>query len=158
MRPTLRALPPSLLVILCPLLAACGGSGGGSGNPYDAAAQSCVDTINQLRSTLGVAPYAPWTDGEVCANGQAQSDSASGAAHGAFGACQEHAQDECPGWPGPADKMIGPCLMAMWAEGPGTDFTTHGHYINMSSTAYTKVACGFYTLPDGSVWATQNFE
>ena len=24
--------------------------------------------------------------------------------------------------------------------------------------AYTKVACGFYTTPDGSVWAAQDFQ
>jgi hypothetical protein len=46
----------------------------------------------------------------------------------------------------------------MWAEGPGADFQTHGHYINMSSTKYTKVACGFYETPTGSVWAVQDFQ
>jgi hypothetical protein len=45
----------------------------------------------------------------------------------------------------------------MWNEGPGEDFSKHGHYINMSSTKYTKVACGFWTTPKGSVWAVQNF-
>ena len=53
--------------------------------------------------------------------------------------------------------MIPQCLAMMWAEGPGSDFSAHGHYINMSSTQYTKVACGFYTLQDGSVWAVQDF-
>ena len=46
----------------------------------------------------------------------------------------------------------------MWAEGPGADFQAHGHYINMSSTKYSKVACGFYKTPGGSVWAIQNFQ
>ena len=40
----------------------------------------------------------------------------------------------------------------------GSDISTHGHYINMSSTQYTQVACGFYTLSDGQVWATQDFQ
>ena len=47
----------------------------------------------------------------------------------------------------------------MWAEGPGTDFSAHGHYINMSSTDYTQVACGYYTTSDGkTVWAVQDFK
>jgi len=27
----------------------------------------------------------------------------------------------------------------------------------MSSTDYTKVACGIYTTSDGEIWAVQNF-
>jgi len=128
--------------------------GGGDGT----AEQLCVDTINQYRATLGLPAYARWNPEESCADGQAESDSQSGTAHGAFGTCTENAQNECPGWPGPPSTMIPNCLAMMWAEGPGSDFSTHGHYINMSSTSYTKVACGFYTLPDGSVWAVQDFQ
>ena len=122
------------------------------------AEQLCVDTINQYRASLGLPAYARWNAEESCADGQAQSDSQSGTAHGAFGQCGESAQNECPGWPGPPSTMIPQCLAMMWAEGPGTDFTKHGHYINMSSTQYTKVACGFTTLSDGSVWAVQDFQ
>jgi hypothetical protein len=46
--------------------------------------------------------------------------------------------------------MIQPCLQQMWHEGPGPFNQGHGHYDNMSSTQYTMVACGFYTLSDGS--------
>jgi hypothetical protein len=115
------------------------------------AVEDCVDAINAYRATLGLAPYARWTQEESCADGQALSDSKTGKAHGAFTQCGEHAQDECPGWQGPADKMIPKCLAAMWAEGPGG-----GHYENMRGK-YTQVACGFATLPDGSVWAVQDF-
>jgi hypothetical protein len=45
----------------------------------------------------------------------------------------------------------------MWAEGPGTDFSTHGHYINMSNPKYTKVACGYTTATNGKIWAAQDF-
>jgi hypothetical protein len=55
------------------------------------------------------------------------------------------------------EAMITGCLEQMWAEGPGEDFNTHGHYINMSSTSYTKVACGFADGM-GGVWAVQNFQ
>lgn len=124
-------------------------TGTGGGNEY----QDCVDIINMYRATIGAPPYARWTDGEMCVDGQAKADSQSGTPHSAFGQCNEWAQDECPGWPGPPDQMIGDCLAAMWAEGPGG-----GHYDNMSSTMYTKAACGYYTLGDGSVWATQDFQ
>jgi hypothetical protein len=87
----------------------------------------------------------------------AKSDSETGKAHGAFGTCTEGAQDECPGWQSVASiAAAGGCLDKMWAEGPGTDYTAHGHYINMSNPKYTKVACGYYTTLAGKVWAVQN--
>jgi hypothetical protein len=152
----LPPLRPALVVALAALtLVGCGGS---SSNPYEAATNDCVSTINNYRATLGLAPYTRWTDEESCVDGQAEADSQSGVAHSAFGKCGEHAQNECPGWAGPPDTMIPQCLAAMWGEGPGTDFATHGHYINMSSTSYTQVACGFYVTSDMSVWATQDFK
>jgi hypothetical protein len=53
--------------------------------------------------------------------------------------------------------MIGNCLAAMWAEGPGEPYSAHGHYINMANASYTKVACGFAVRSDGRVWAVQDF-
>ena len=123
----------------------------------DTAAQLCVDTINQYRATLNLPPYQRWKADESCTDGQALADSISGVPHSAFGKCGEYAQNECPGWPGPATNMIPNCLAAMWAEGPG-DFAHHGHYVNMSSTSYTMVSCGFATASNGSVWATQDFK
>jgi hypothetical protein len=48
----------------------------------------------------------------------------------------------------------------MFNEGPpptnpctGSCYRQHGHYINMTNTRYTRVACGF----DGN-WAVQNFQ
>jgi hypothetical protein len=167
MRPLSRVLSAAALITL----AACGskepeGSGGAgtgasssssSGSPSSDPAQACVDDINAYRATLGLAPYERWTQQEACASSEAEKDGASGTPHSAFGACGESAQNECPGWPGPPEKMIGGCLDMMWAEGPGSDFSQHGHYINMSSTTYTKVACGFHVESDGSVWAAQDF-
>ncbi len=43
------------------------------------------------------------------------------------------------------------------AFGKCTESSKHGHYINMSSTSYTEVACGFYQTSDGSWWAVQDF-
>jgi Cysteine-rich secretory protein family len=140
-----------------------GGNGsGGSSNGNDAyasARQACVNAINQYRATLKLTPYTRWTSAESCVDGQAKADSISGTPHSAFGHCGEMAQNECPDWPSVSSITSGnpSCLAQMWAEGPGSDFSTHGHYINMSSTSYTMVACGFYTTPGGKVWATQDF-
>jgi hypothetical protein len=134
-----------------------GGSGGSTGDPYATARQQCVDKINEYRATLSLPPYQRWNAKESCADGEAKSDSETGKAHGAFPSCGEWAQNECPGY-GSVNSTVTTCLAQMWAEGPGADFQTHGHYINMSSTKYTKVACGFYETPTGSVWAVQDFQ
>jgi hypothetical protein len=125
--------------------------------PFDPA-QHCVDAINQDRATLRLAPLARWVVAEQCTSSEAQSAAQTGQPHGQFGHCSEMAQNVCPGWAGPADKMIGPCIASEWQEGPGADYAAHGHYLNMSSTRYSRVACGFYTAPNGSVWAVQNFQ
>jgi hypothetical protein len=148
------------------LLAACSSSDDGNGangtnstnatDKYAADRQACVDRINGFRATLNLPSLKRWTAEETCTDGQAKSDSESGKAHGAFGDCMEHAQDECPGW-GSVKDTIQNCLQDMWNEGPGTDFSQHGHFLNMSSTSSTQVSCGFYETPDGKVWAVQNF-
>jgi len=123
----------------------------------DSLAQLCVDTINGYRATLNLAPVGRWTSAEACVDDQCRQDSLSGQAHGAFGQCEERAQNECPGWPGDQAQSLVRCLEMMWAEGPGEDFQAHGHYITMSNPDYTDVACGFYTTPSGDMWAIQNF-
>jgi hypothetical protein len=117
----------------------------------------CVQTINDYRATLGLAPYAAWDAVDSCVDGEAQADSISGTPHSAFGTCAEHAQNECPDWPMAPASLIPKCLQDMWNEGPGTDFEAHGHYINMSSTKYTKASCGFFQTAGGHWWATQDF-
>jgi hypothetical protein len=132
---------------------------GDGGDPLAAARALCLQIINQDRATLMPAS-PPLKEGtvtqEACVDGQAQADYTANVAHTAFGQCQEHAQDECPGWTGtPSDIMTG-CLKQMWAEGPpaaGQD----NHWLNMSNASYTTVACGFYQTPSGSWWATQDF-
>jgi hypothetical protein len=137
-----------------------GMAGAPGADPYSAARQACVDKINGFRATLGLAALTRWTAQESCADGQATSDSMTGKAHGAFGRCTEGAQDECPGWKtiDSIQAPTGSCLDQMWAEGPGSDYATHGHYINMSNPKYTRVACGYYVIPGGKVWAVQDFK
>jgi hypothetical protein len=138
------------------------GSSSGSSDPITAARQQCVKTINDYRATLNPpsAPLAENTAEETCVDGQAQADATSGTPHSAFGNCQEYAQNECPGWPGPPAAIMGymsmSCLDQMWAEGPppqGQD----NHWLNMENPQYTKVACGFYQDSQGTWWATQDF-
>jgi len=127
-----------------------------SGDPFDALRARCVQRTNEYRASVSVAPVARRADREACADGAAQSDGASGSAHGAFGRCQEGAQNECPGWPGPIEQVVDKCLAQMFAEGPGP-FAGHGHYINMTAPGYSGVACGFATAADGKLWIVQNF-
>ncbi len=116
----------------------------------------CVEKINEFRATEGLPPLDRWKSGESCADDEARQDAASGMAHGAFPQCEESAQNECPGWSS-LDDIIDGCLQMMWDEGPGEPYSEHGHYINMSNTAYTEVACGFHTTDSDAVWAIQNF-
>ena len=117
---------------------------------------ACIDRINGFRATLGLAPYERWQEAEACADDEARQDAVSGTAHSAFGQCGEWAQNECPGW-GSYEDVVQNCLQMMWDEGPGSDFNTHGHFINMSSTDYTRAACGFFETQQGQVWAVQDF-
>jgi hypothetical protein len=123
-----------------------------TGNFY----QDCVDRINQFRwECQCLPPLQRWTEAEACTDQQSADDQASGVGHDNFGACGENAQNTCPDW-GSDQQIIGGCLQMMWDEGPGEPFIDHGHYINMSSTSYTKVACGSSTA-SGGVWSNQNF-
>jgi hypothetical protein len=125
-------------------------------------AEDCVRRINQFRCECQhLPPLMRWRDGEACANQMAQYDSEhSDRAHAGFidRICSGgNAQNECPGW-GSIEQTVSGCLQQMWDEGPGDFYgpPPHGHYINMSSTSYTMVACGFYEGPRG-VYAAQNF-
>jgi hypothetical protein len=158
MRVALRAVYVALLMVGCSSDDGSPGGAGGTGgsDPYAAERQACVDRINGFRATLSLPPLAAWTEQGSCTDGEAKSDSETGNAHGAFGACTERAQNECPGW-GSVEQTIQGCLQDMWDEGPGEPYSEHGHFINMSSPDATRVACGFYERPDGKVWAIQNF-
>jgi len=123
--------------------------------------EDCVARINQFRwECQCLPPLDHWTDGETCADEHAEYDSTYGY-HAGFNdnICTPRgsAQNECPDWWSEASIVDG-CLQMMWDEGPGDDFNVHGHYINMSSTNYTKVACGIHVTDTGKVWSVQNFE
>jgi hypothetical protein len=123
----------------------------GPSDPFAAARALCARTINNYRAGVGLAPLAPW-NADTCSDSQARSDGLSRTAHGAFGMCDETAQNECPGWPGTITQALTSCLAAMWEEGPGG-----GHYDNMTTTWRTDVACGFYQTAGGRWWIVQDF-
>ena len=60
----------------------------------------------------------------------------------------------CPASGTPSDA-IGTCLQLMWAQG-FAPVGSRRDYNNMTSTTYTKVACGF-AMVRGRVWTTQDF-
>ena len=128
----------------------------------------CAARVNQFRACVCLPPLPRWTDGEACADQDAQYDSQQNTAHAGFqaGICTSgNAQDECPNWKS-ATQVISQCLQGMFDEGPppttpctGSCYSSHGHYINMTGTGYTSgVACGFHTTPSGTIWAAQNFK
>ena len=129
---------------------------GNSGDALEALRARCVQRTNELRARVSLGALGRRADRETCIDGQAQNDAQRGAAHGAFGRCQEGGQNECPGWPGPLDRVIDQCLEQMFAEGPGT-FAGHGHYLNMIDPKFGSVACGFSTAANGQIWLIQNF-
>ena len=128
-----------------------------SGDPY----VDCVTRINQLRWECQCLPALQrWNEAEGCADQQAEYDSTR-SAHAGFSndICSPRgwAQNECPGWRS-TEHVINGCLQAMWDEGPGEPYSAHGHYINMTNSSYSMVACGFYETADGSFWSVQNFQ
>nr|MDQ2643432.1 CAP domain-containing protein [Myxococcota bacterium] len=129
--------------------------------------QDCVDRINQFRTQCAcLPPLARRMDGEACADQMAEYDAEMNMAHAGYNdkICQPAgAQNSCPGYSS-NNQIISLCLQQMWDEGPppmspceGSCFQKYGHFINMTSTSTTKVACGFFTTSSGKVWAVQNF-
>jgi len=129
--------------------------------------QDCVDRINQIRMECQcLPPLERWTEAEDCADQMAAYDASVDQAHAGFTGqiCTPRGwgQNECPGWGAPDEILLDSrwyeaCLMMMWHE---VDDPTgeQGHYVNMSSTEFTRVACGLYDDGAGNVWAVQNFQ
>ncbi|MFK7999129.1 MAG: CAP domain-containing protein [Polyangiales bacterium] len=124
-------------------------------------AEDCVQRINQFRRECQcLPPLERWREGESCAAMHAEYDADGRGAHAGFRdrICENggRGQNECPGYPSEG-SIINGCLQQMWDEGPGEPFSEHGHYINMSNPAHSRVACGQFVTAEGRVWAIQNF-
>ncbi len=120
----------------------------------------CVARVNQFRACVCLPPLARWDAGESCANQDSLFDTTADAAHAGFegNVCkpQGNAENECPKW-GSTTQIVSGCLQQMFDEGPGTPYSAHGHFINMTNTSYKMVACGF-AKTDAGVWSVQNFQ
>jgi len=53
-------------------------------------------------------------------------------------------------------EVVGNCVAAFYAEGPGADYSTHGHYINMMGN-YATLGCGIYSADNGDVTIVQDY-
>lgn len=140
----------ALMVALC---ATCSVVGANVASAQDLS-QVCVDHINGLRGSVGLAPLARNWQQEACVVGEAQRDGEANQAHATFGSCGENGQCECPAWNGdPAtfQDSIVQCLNQMWAEGPGG-----GHFDIMTNPNYQSVACA-YAVVNGGLWVTQSY-
>jgi hypothetical protein len=123
---------------------------------YAAARKVCLDESNAYRARLGLPPLVARPDKAACSDTDARGDATAGTVHGGSGQCGLSAQNECPGWPGPADGMVKDCLKSMFDEGPGEPYSAHGHFINMTNKSYRGLECGFYEA-GGKVWLVQNY-
>ncbi len=144
-------------------VAACGGGNAGGGgspdaDPNETALQFCVSETNRYRAMNDKPALTESADLEAYAATGAMVDFSS-LAHNHFtmtsGGGIAFAENECPvqgNWmlqPGGDMKvLVGSCVAAFYAEGPGTDYSTHGHYINMMG-AYATLGCGIYQMGTG---------
>jgi hypothetical protein len=125
----------------------------------------CVARVNQFRACVCLPPLERRMDAEACMDQQCEYDSTRDA-HSGFrdNICEPsgRSQNECPGYRD-KDQVITLCLQQMFDEGPpaedpceGDCYQEHGHYINMTSTRITGVACGYFEGEEGA-WSVQNF-
>ena len=143
-------------LLLIAMLAACGGDDGGTdASPGGASAkQFCVSETNRLRMMNGKPALTEGTNLETYADAGAMIDYNASSPHMHFSSTSgggiAFAENECPGhsgWHlspgGDMNALVGMCIQAFYSEGPGTDYATHGHYINMMG-AYGTLGCGIY--------------
>jgi hypothetical protein len=144
-----------------------GSGGGGSGS--NAALVECVTQTNAYRAMNGKSALTESSALETYAATGAMYDYNAGSAHDHFGMTQgggiAFAENECPGFDGwkisdaggDMVTLMDMCLQAFYDEGPGSDYSTHGHYINMMG-AYGSLGCGIYEdSSNGDVTITQDY-
>lgn len=136
--------------------------------------EDCLAKINEYRATEDMPPLTlAAEEKQTCTDDEAAADLASGKAHGHFGDCGEFAQNSGPNftasWLKNATGVSDYYLEMMWSEkqlvesgkadlNSAADFSKIGHYKNMRSASYTKVACGIALSADGKTgWFNVNF-
>ncbi len=137
--------------------------GGGSDDPLVV----CVSQTNMYRAMNGKPALTLSTQLEAYAATGAMFDEQAGSAHDHFGMTEgggiAFAENECPGFDGwnlqqGGGTLVGTmkaCILAFYSEGPGSDYSTHGHYINMMGD-YGTLGCGIYQ-DSSTVTITQDY-
>ncbi|HEY1549096.1 MAG TPA: CAP domain-containing protein [Kofleriaceae bacterium] len=144
-----------------------GGGGGGSGS--NAPLVECVTQTNAYRAMNGKTALTESSALETYAATGAMYDYENMTPHDHFMMTQgggiSFAENECPGFDGwnianasgDMVQLMDMCLQAFYDEGPGSDYSMHGHYINMMGD-YGTLGCGIYEdTATGNVTITQDY-
>jgi len=153
-------------VIALVMLVACGGDntmsgvdgGAGGSNGPSGPLVECVSQTNMYRQMNGKPALTESSQLETYAATGAMYDFTNGP-HSHFEATQgggiAFAENECPvqgNWMldpgGDMSALVDMCIADFYSEGPGSDYNTHGHYINMMGP-YTTLGCGIYQMGTG---------
>ena len=146
--------------------AATGDAAGGGGSGPNAAAKSfCVSETNRYRAMDGKSALTESAALDTYADAGAMHDFST-SPHDHFSTTQgggiAFAENECPqqgNWQytegQDLNMVVGSCIAAFYAEGPGTDYNTHGHYINMMGP-YATLGCGIY-YAGGKITIVQDY-
>ena len=137
-----------------------------SAPPSDASAEAsvttdCIAKINAYRAMVAAPPVTSRDDEVACATDQATkgamdlADSGMTVFHKYFGQCSEQYQNECWYSVDDPDAVITWCMNAFWQEGPPD--TGINHYSVMTDPKSITVACGFYHMPAGGYWMTNDY-
>jgi hypothetical protein len=142
------------------------GSNGGSGSGGNLTAkQFCVSETNRYRAMNSKAALTESSQLEAYADTGAMVDFSS-SPHNHFsttgGGGIAFAENECPqqgNWQytegQDLNMVVGNCIAAFYSEGPGSDYATHGHYINMMGN-YATLGCGMY-YSGGKITIVQDY-
>ena len=155
------------LLLACLVACGSGGAGGdaaGSG-PNAAAKSFCVSETNRYRAMNSKPALAESAALDTYADAGAMHDFST-APHDHFSSTNgggiAFAENECPqqgNWQftegGDLNMVVGMCIAAFYSEGPGTDYSTHGHYINMMGP-YSALGCGIY-YSGGKITIVQDY-
>ena len=136
---------------------------GSGGNPT--AKQFCVSETNRYRAMNSKPALQESAQLEAYADTGAMHDFTT-SPHDHFSTTQgggiAFAENECPqqgNWQytegGDLNMVVGACIAAFYSEGPGTDYSTHGHYINMMGN-YASLGCGIY-YSGGKITIVQDY-
>jgi hypothetical protein len=126
----------------------------------NASTSLCVNEINRLRGTVGLAALASSSRIGAFSNDAAQVDGQAHVAHMYFrqtngGNGTARAETMIEWWNvrdyGTVEAIVRQGVATMWGEGPG------GIHFDTITGPYTEIGCGIFVAPDGEVTVSQDF-